>query len=142
MVEENLPLISAFFSPIPNMGDAAFPGLSHSFSITSKEETMTLYQSFLADLGPYQLAGLIGFVLYIFSFSAVQFNWIDGNSAVFSLTNIAAASLVAISLIADFNLASALIQGSWIVIGLAGLALRLRRPVRRLSIVSTSNIGA
>ena len=103
---------------------------------------MTLYQSFLADLGPYQLAGLIGFVLYIFSFSAVQFNWIDGNSAVFSLTNIAAASLVAISLIADFNLASALIQGSWIVIGLAGLALRLRRPVRRLSIVSTSNIGA
>lgn len=103
---------------------------------------MTLYQSFLADLGPYQLAGLIGFALYIFSFSGLQFGWINGNSVCYSVSNIAAASFVAISLIADFNLASALIQGSWIVIGMAGLALRLRRPARQPSFVSTSNIEA
>ena len=103
---------------------------------------MTVYQSYLSELGPCQLAGLAGFVLYIFSFSAVQFNWIDGNSAVFSITNIAAASLVAISLIADFNLASALIQGSWIVIGMAGLTLRLRRPARTQPVETTHYIGA
>ena len=38
-----------------------------------------------------------------------------------------AAALVAISLLAEFNLASALIQGSWIVIGTTGLALRVRK---------------
>lgn len=103
---------------------------------------MTLYQSFLSELGPYQLAGLGGFALYICSFSAVQFNWIDGNSCGYSITNIAAASLVAISLIADFNLASALIQGSWILIGMTGLALRLRRPSREQVLIATSYNGA
>jgi len=105
---------------------------------------MTIYQSFLSDLGPYQRAGLAGFGLYIFCFSAVQFNWIDGNSATFSITNVVAASLVAISLIADFNLALALIQVSWIVIGLAGLTLRLRlrRPERAVSRATSSKAGA
>lgn len=80
----------------------------------------------LAGLDLYQLSGIAGFILYVYAFSAVQFCWLSGNSSTFSMINIGAASLVAISLIADFNLASALIQGSWIFIGLFGLALRLR----------------
>lgn len=103
---------------------------------------MSLTHSILSDLGPFQLSGLVGFVLYILSFIAVQMNWIDGNSATFSVANVAAAGLVAISLIADFNLASALIQGSWIVIGLTGLILRLRRRTSAPSLATTSRVGA
>ncbi|MEP4197743.1 MAG: hypothetical protein ABJL99_19130 [Aliishimia sp.] len=75
-----------------------------------------------------QLIGLGGFLIYIVFFAGLQWGWLDGNSIAFCLGNILAASLVAISLTADFNLASALIQGSWIMIGLTGLILRWLRP--------------
>lgn len=81
----------------------------------------------LAAIDLHQLSGIAGFILYIYAFAAVQFSRLSGNSAAYSLINIAAATLVAISLISDFNLASALIQGSWIAIGFFGLALRFRR---------------
>lgn len=92
-----------------------------------RKTEMLTSQDYLADLNSLQLIGLAGFVLYIYAFSAVQFGWLNGNSAIYSLVNVAAATCVAISLFADFNLASALIQGSWIVIGLTGLALRMRK---------------
>ncbi len=79
---------------------------------------------YLTRLGPYQFVGLLGFLTYLGAFGSVQFGLLDGNSTTYSLANVLAASLVAVSLAAEFNLASALIQGSWIVIGLAGLALR------------------
>lgn len=78
----------------------------------------------LTGLGAYELIGIIGFATYITAFGSVQFGLLDGNQALYSVANILAATLVGISLIKDFNLASALIQGSWIVIGLTGLALR------------------
>ncbi len=80
---------------------------------------------YLNEIGPIQLIGVLGFLVYALSFSWVQIGWMDGNGAVYSLCNVLAASLVAISLIAEFNLSSALIQGSWILIGLFGLAKRL-----------------
>jgi hypothetical protein len=79
---------------------------------------------YLNTIGPLQLIGLLGFVVYILAFGWVQVGWMDGNSAKYSLCNVLAASLVAVSLIAEFNLSSALIQGSWILIGLAGLVKR------------------
>lgn len=82
---------------------------------------------YLAGLNSFQLTGLAGFVIYIYAFGAVQFGWLNGNSAAYSLANVLAATCVAISLTADFNLASALIQGSWIVVGLTGLVLRLKK---------------
>ena len=81
--------------------------------------------SYLSSLSPTQLAGVGGFFVYITVFAAQQLNALSGNSIAFSLGNVLAASLVAISLTTDFNLASALIQGSWIIIGLIGLALRV-----------------
>lgn len=93
--------------------------------ITSKDTLMFTQIPFLAGINFLQLCGIAGFILYIYAFSAVQFGWISGNSATFSVVNIAAASLVALSLVADFNLASALIQGSWITIGLVGLIRRI-----------------
>ncbi|MEO9823223.1 MAG: hypothetical protein ABJF50_02270 [Paracoccaceae bacterium] len=79
---------------------------------------------YLGTLGSFQLIGVVGFVVYVFAFGRVQFGWLDGNSATYSALNVLAASLVAISLFAEFNLSSALIQGSWIIIGLVGILKR------------------
>lgn len=85
---------------------------------------MSEFSQYFTDLGLYQFVGVLGFITYFISFGSVQFGLMDGNSTAYSLSNVLAASLVAVSLAAEFNLASALIQGSWIVIGLSGLALR------------------
>lgn len=75
--------------------------------------------------GMFRALGVCGFLLYIGSFGALQLRLIDGNGALYTLLNIAAAALVLISLVYDFNLASALIQVSWVGIGVVGLALRM-----------------
>ena len=87
---------------------------------------MSEFLQYIANLGPYEMTGVAGFLCYITAFGSVQIGWLDGNSTTYSLGNVLAASLVAISLMQEFNLASALIQGSWIVIGLIGLGLRAR----------------
>lgn len=72
----------------------------------------------------FRFAGVLGFLAYISGFAALQLQFINGSGFKYTMINIIAASLVLISLIADFNLASALIQVSWICIGLIGLAKR------------------
>ena len=62
---------------------------------------------YLGTLGAFQLTGIVGFVVYVFAFGRVQFGWLDGTSATYSALNVLAASLVAISLLAEFNLSSA-----------------------------------
>lgn len=81
-------------------------------------ETLTLTQIF----------GLIGFVGYMAGFASQQLSIIDGDGKAYSVINIVSATLVLISLTEQFNLASALIQVSWIAIGSIGLLLRLLRP--------------
>lgn len=77
----------------------------------------------------FQLAGIAGFLCYIIGFAAVQMNWINGNGNAYTLWSLAGASLVLISLVGAFNLASLLIQVSWIVICLTALIRRaLNRP--------------
>lgn len=85
---------------------------------------MTDFITYFSNLGPLEFVGVCGFLFYIGAFGSVQFGLMDGNGKSYCSVNILAAALVAISLIAEFNLASALIQGSWILIGLLGLALR------------------
>ena len=75
-------------------------------------------------IGAHDLAGVFGFVTYFASFGSVQLGKLDGNSALYSIANIVAATLVGISLLENFNLASALIQISWVLIGITGLTLR------------------
>lgn len=77
-----------------------------------------------------QICGLAGVAGYIGSFVAVQFQLLRGDSCAFSVLNILSASLVLISLTEHFNLASAIIQISWIVIGVSGLLFRLVRRQR------------
>ena len=87
---------------------------------------------YFITIGPLQLIGVAGFFVYIAAFGLVQIGRLDGNGAHYSLLNVLAASLVATSLIAEFNLASALIQCSWIFIGLIGLSRHFlrKRPKR------------
>lgn len=86
---------------------------------------MVEVSQYLYAIGPLQLIGMMGFLVYIFAFGCVQFGCLDGNSVSYSLYNVLAASLVAVSLFAEFNLSSAFIQGSWILIGLSGVLKRI-----------------
>jgi len=72
-------------------------------------------------------AGLFGFFLYMASFAALQFRVIEGQGLMYPALNVLAASLVLASLTVEFNLASALIQIGWIVIGCAGILIRLAK---------------
>ncbi len=68
-----------------------------------------------------ELLGLAGVSFYVLSYFLLQLGKIEGRGIVYVLMNLAAASLVLISLTKDFNLASALIQTFWIVISLIGI---------------------
>jgi hypothetical protein len=69
----------------------------------------------------FETAGLIGVALYLGGYAALQFGVISGNSNSYTLLNLGGASFVLVSLFSEFNLASALIQISWIVISVTGL---------------------
>ncbi len=91
---------------------------------------MNNYVEYFANLGPLEIAGVCGFFVYILAFGLVQASLLNGNSATYSLLNVLAAALVAFSLLAEFNLSSALIQASWIVIGLTGFSIRAFKSVK------------
>ena len=103
------------------MGDG---GKRDCFYQCPTEFGMTMVEQYVGEIGPFQIVGVFGFLVYLLAFGGVQFGVLNGNGAVYSLYNVIAAVLVSVSLIAEFNLSSALIQGSWIVIGLIGLARR------------------
>ena len=77
-----------------------------------------------------RMIGVLGFLFYIGGFAVLQLEFLDGRGIAYSVVNILAATLVLISLAGEFNLASAMIQASWITIGLSGLALRLWERLR------------
>lgn len=74
-----------------------------------------------------QLFGITGFLLYFGGFAGLQTGYLDGNGLTYTLCSVTAATFVLISLIGAFNLASLLIQVSWICIGLFGIWRRFRR---------------
>ena len=73
----------------------------------------------------FDLIGIAGFIFYMLAYGLLQFGRISGQSYSYTLMNMAAASLVLISLTHQFNLASVLIQLSWIAISVVGL-IRLK----------------
>jgi len=68
-----------------------------------------------------EITGVMGFIFYMLAYGLLQMGKISGQSYCFTLLNITAASLVLISLVHQFNLASMLIQLAWIAISLVGL---------------------
>lgn len=69
----------------------------------------------------FEVAGLLGVLLYIGSYAALQTGFIRGHGYLYASINLAAASCVMISLAGAFNLSSALIQGAWIIISIVGI---------------------
>ena len=88
---------------------------------------MNDFLQYISQTDPLQWVGITGSIIYVTAFAAMQIGRLDGNSMSYMLLNILAASLVAVSLFAEFNLPTALIQFSWIVAGFAGLTLRARK---------------
>ncbi|MGX9356891.1 cyclic nucleotide-binding domain-containing protein [Roseobacteraceae bacterium S113] len=78
-----------------------------------------------------RISGLLGVAFYLGAYGALQFGFVRGNSYVYTLLNLIGAALVLIGLAEAFNLASALIQISWILISVVGLT-RLYLRTRRL----------
>ncbi|MEL6437494.1 MAG: hypothetical protein AAFP99_11960 [Pseudomonadota bacterium] len=69
--------------------------------------------------------GVTGFCFYITSFFGVQRGLICGNSMLYSILTVSAATCVLISLIGEFNLASLLINVSFVSCGVFGIYRRL-----------------
>jgi len=73
----------------------------------------------------YTVVGLAGVAFYVSSYALLQLGQLDGNGVLYSLANVVAATLVLISLTSDFNLASAVTQVIWIVVGLGGITFKV-----------------
>ena len=74
----------------------------------------------------YQLVGVLGTIIYVGSYTLTQIGWIRAPGYTYSVSNLIAAGMVGISLLYDFNLASALIQLLWIVISIVGITKLVR----------------
>lgn len=85
---------------------------------------------YVNSLGPLQMIGVMGFLTYLLAFGAVQCGRMDGNGLVYTICNMLAAALVGVSLFAEFNLSSALIQTSFFITGLIGV---LRWGLKKLA---------
>lgn len=78
------------------------------------------------NIGIIQGIGIFGFLVYIIAFGAMLLGHLNGSNILFSMLNVHAASMIAISLISEFNLVPALIQASYIVFDLTCLVLYVR----------------
>jgi hypothetical protein len=74
-----------------------------------------MYYTFMSALG------LLGSALVIFAFFANQQGWLTASDRRYSLANLAGALLILVSLYAEWNLPSAVIEAFWAAISLYGL---------------------
>lgn len=85
---------------------------------TLSPETVTLV---------FRWIGVAGFLTYVGVYAALCLGFCAGDSLRYFSGNTIAAGLVLISLSAEFNLASAMIQCFWIVMGCTAIVLRLAK---------------
>ena len=80
-----------------------------------------------------RILGVIGFMTYVCLYTCLSLRVLHSDSVLFLSGNIAAATLVLLSLAQDFNLAAALIQSFWIAMGIPAIILRVlhKRSDRR-----------
>lgn len=69
----------------------------------------------------FEAAGLLGVFTYLGSYALLQLGFVRGSGYAYATMNILAAVLVLISLEESFNLSSALIQVSWILLSAIGM---------------------
>ena len=69
----------------------------------------------------FDVAGFLGVALYLGAYAALQFGVLRGSGYAYTLLNLAAAIAILVSLSHDFNIWSAAIQISWIILSILGL---------------------
>lgn len=76
----------------------------------------------MGDVTFYGIAGLLGVVIYLGAYGALQLGLLRGGSLAYTLLNMVAAASILFSLLENWNLFSAVIQGFWILISFVGIA--------------------
>ena len=76
------------------------------------------------------IVGVVGVAMILAAYAAATLGKLDVKGAVSLFANFAGASLILLSLAVDFNLSAVLMEGSWALVSLIGLArlLFVRRP--------------
>ena len=76
---------------------------------------------YIAAVSWWDAAGLVGVVLLLVAYALTVADRLDQRGPPALLLNFFGASLILVSLWADFNLSSAIIEAAWALIALAGL---------------------
>ena len=77
------------------------------------------------EISIYEFAGLIGVLFYLGSYAALQLKFIDANSIKYPFFNFIASGCVLFSLMESFNMSSALVNLSWVIISGYGIITML-----------------
>lgn len=72
--------------------------------------------TFLPDL-----IGILGVIVIIFAYVLLQLEKIDAKDLIFSILNTLGAFLIIISLLYDWNLASFIMELTWMIVSLYGI---------------------
>lgn len=76
--------------------------------------------------GIHDLIGNIGVAIILLAYLLVQTGRLDARGLGYSVVNAAGAGLIVISLAVDFNLSAFIVEASWTMISLYGIARALR----------------
>jgi len=74
-----------------------------------------------------EILGAVGAAVIIVCYFMNQQGWLGSNSARYLLANAFGAGCILLSLVAEWNLPSAIIEGFWLLISLYGLGRLARR---------------
>jgi hypothetical protein len=102
---------------VDDLSTSSFP-----WTTTPNAGVHPMYYTVMAALG------LVGSAFVIFAFFANQQGWLPVSDRRYSLVNLAGALLILISLYAEWNLPSAVIEAFWAAISLYGLWRSRRKP--------------
>jgi hypothetical protein len=94
-----------------------------SSAIAGSMLTITFASALVNDMsyGLLDVIGNIGVAILIFTYLLLQLNRLAGNGLTYSLLNMLGASLIMISLVANFNLSAFIIEAFWVLISLLGV---------------------
>ena len=105
-------------SPVRRFAGAGCCGLS--LVVHDRQDNIASVS--MLEIRIFDLAGFFGVILFLGAYAALQLGFVRGQGYTYASLNMLAAALVLISMIGAFHLSSAIIQGSWIVLSLVGIA--------------------
>ncbi len=75
----------------------------------------------------HDIAGFVGVMLIVGTYLLLQVGWIKTAELRYSALNALGALLILLSLIVDFNLSAALVEGFWLLISVFGIVKNLKK---------------